>query len=213
MSLRRIGRQTISHIHHHCLSRVLEEPEVGKRSHTFSRGTPSHREKAQLGTVLSFSLPSWFLLDVASIRISDGVSIGCYLFFHLDTSPEGTLLCPGLSWLGIPASHLKGACPVDFCCMFKTLFFKFYLLYMGVYTTCMPGAGWGQMTSDPLGSELQISWATMWVLESKPGSSRRAAPGLSCWAISQAPMLGFFWMSSLILIPLLSIVYLINQLI
>lgn len=147
----------ISHIHHHCLSRVLEEPKVGKRSHTFSRGTPSHREKAQLGTVLSFSLPSWFLLDVASIRISDGVSIGCYLFFHLDTSPEGTLLCPGLSWLGIPVSRLKGACPVDFCCMFKTLFFKFYLLYMGVYTTCMPGAGWGQMTSDPLGSELQIS--------------------------------------------------------
>lgn len=97
MSLRRIGRQTISHIHHHHLSRVLEEPQVGKRSHAFSRGTPSHREKAQLGTVLSFNLPSWFLLDVLSIRISDGVSIGCYLFFHLDTSPEGTLLCPGLS--------------------------------------------------------------------------------------------------------------------
>lgn len=82
----------------HCLSCNLKEPEVGKRSHMFSHGMLSHGEKVQLGTpFVSLSFPSWFLLDDGSCRIGDGVSICCYLFLHLDPSPEGTLLCSRLS--------------------------------------------------------------------------------------------------------------------
>ena len=77
---------------------------VGKGVWQLSRG-----EKSQLGAPADcHNFPSQFLLDIGRAQFDDIILLSCYLFFHLEASPEGVLPSAQNSPWEAQAGGLKG---------------------------------------------------------------------------------------------------------